>query len=300
MDVVLGQQVCDEGLVLSRNPVGQLAVGQVLAFAFEFGGHEDVDAVGLALHLLVDPAQLLIELLRGVGGTPEYAETARIRHGGHDVAAVAEGEQRKVDAVLLANGSLHVAAPLLNKLIRGPGTRRSPPLPKGRYTGRPTPEMLGVSRHHDHAGRLCNRRNKSVIQRCTLGNRVRSKDACRRQIEGQHPIGEGGKHTILEPSSEDLSLRRARSLLGHHTPLDLGDSHRRHKLIAHRHGRRPRLDRRITTTDPQGGHHVRVEDVSHRSGVRAVTGKRCGSNSISEPSSLLSMSTRVAADCSRA
>jgi len=53
--------------------------------------------------MLVDPAQLLLKLLGRERHTAENAEPARTRHRGDHVAAVAEGEQREVDAVLVTD-----------------------------------------------------------------------------------------------------------------------------------------------------------------------------------------------------
>jgi hypothetical protein len=49
----------------------------------------------------------LFELIGPDGHAAEDAEPARVGHRGHDVAAVAEGEKRKLDAVLVANLCLH-------------------------------------------------------------------------------------------------------------------------------------------------------------------------------------------------
>ena len=75
----------DEGL-----EVGQL---EVLALAHELLGHGEVDAVGFAADVLVDPGQLLLELLGAEGQRPEHAVAAGLRDGGDDVAAVREGEE---------------------------------------------------------------------------------------------------------------------------------------------------------------------------------------------------------------
>ncbi len=67
VDVVGGEQFVDEAAeVFGGDAVGELTERQVLALALEFGGHDDVHAVRLALHLLVDPGELLVELIGGV------------------------------------------------------------------------------------------------------------------------------------------------------------------------------------------------------------------------------------------
>src|SRR5690348_7476462 len=60
--------------------------------------HEDVDAVGLAVDMVVDPVELDFERLGREARATEYAEAAGPADGRDDVAAVAEGEQREVDS----------------------------------------------------------------------------------------------------------------------------------------------------------------------------------------------------------
>jgi hypothetical protein len=57
--------------------------------------------------VVVDPRQLLVELLRSERGGAEHAESDRIGHCGDDVAAVTEGEDRELDAEAVANGRMH-------------------------------------------------------------------------------------------------------------------------------------------------------------------------------------------------
>jgi hypothetical protein len=49
-------------------------------------------------------------LRRRVRGGAQHTEPARIGHGGDDVAAVAEREERELDTELLTNGRLHVTS----------------------------------------------------------------------------------------------------------------------------------------------------------------------------------------------
>ena len=72
-----------------------------------FVRHDDVDAVGLAVDVLVDPVQLDLELLGREGERAEHAEAAGLAHRGDDVAAVAEGEDRELDAELVADRCTH-------------------------------------------------------------------------------------------------------------------------------------------------------------------------------------------------
>jgi uncharacterized membrane protein len=57
--------------------------------------------------VVVDPAQLLLELIRSERHPAEDTEPTRIAHRGDDVTAVAEGEQRELDAELLADLCFH-------------------------------------------------------------------------------------------------------------------------------------------------------------------------------------------------
>jgi hypothetical protein len=47
--------------------------------------------------MLVDPPEIDFQALRGVGDGAQHAEATGIRHSGHDVAAMTEGEQGKFD-----------------------------------------------------------------------------------------------------------------------------------------------------------------------------------------------------------
>ena len=95
--MLLGDQLVEGGGV---EPGAPLHPGQLL-------GDEDVDAVRLPAHRLVDPAQLDVELLRAVDGGAEHAEPAAPGDGGHDVAAMAEGEDGVLDAELVADAGAH-------------------------------------------------------------------------------------------------------------------------------------------------------------------------------------------------
>src|SRR5207253_551146 len=71
-------------------------------------GHHDVDAVRLPADVLVDPAELDLERLgRREGERAEDAEAAGLAHRRHDVATVAEGEDRKLDAEGVAEAGAH-------------------------------------------------------------------------------------------------------------------------------------------------------------------------------------------------
>ena len=108
---MVAQDLLDELAVLLRDhrPQVSLELGGVeLAHALVLAGDHDVDAVGTVADVLVDPVELDLELLGTEPDRAEHAEPARLRHGGHDVAAVGEREDRELDAELLGHFGLHV------------------------------------------------------------------------------------------------------------------------------------------------------------------------------------------------
>ena len=109
VDAVLGQEGVEEPPVLlgdelgeggGAEPVALLHTGQLLR-------DEDVNAVGLPADGVVDPPQLDLELLGGERRRPEDPEAPAPGDGGHDVAAVAEGEDGILDAELIADAGAH-------------------------------------------------------------------------------------------------------------------------------------------------------------------------------------------------
>ena len=61
VDIVLLEQVGDEALVLPRHARPKLVRGRRLVLVLELVGNQHVNAVGLALDVIVDPAQLLLQ-----------------------------------------------------------------------------------------------------------------------------------------------------------------------------------------------------------------------------------------------
>ena len=108
--VVLGQELVDPVAVLLRDHLLELLAHPLrveLAGARVLRRHHDVDAVRLAVDVLVDPVQLDLELVGRERQRAEHAEAARLAHRGDDVAAVAEREDRQVDAEHFARTGLH-------------------------------------------------------------------------------------------------------------------------------------------------------------------------------------------------
>ena len=74
----------------------------------ELLGHREVDAVRLAVDVLVDPGELDLELVGAERERAEHPVAAGLADRGDDVAAVREGEERELDAELVADGGAHV------------------------------------------------------------------------------------------------------------------------------------------------------------------------------------------------
>src|SRR5690606_1443347 len=96
-DAVLTEQAGGELAVLLRDHRAELLLELRridLAHSLVFAGDDDVDAVGVLADVLVEPAQLDLELLRREADGAEHAETSRLADRRDDVATMAEGEDR--------------------------------------------------------------------------------------------------------------------------------------------------------------------------------------------------------------
>ena len=96
--VVVGDHGGELGLELDRVE---------LAHALVLAGDDDVDAVGVSPHVLVEPVELDLELLGGEADGAEDAEAAGVGDGRHHVAAVGEGEDGELDAEAVADVGVH-------------------------------------------------------------------------------------------------------------------------------------------------------------------------------------------------
>ena len=115
------EQVVDPLAVRRRDHLVELLFADVALILADVLGRDDgVDAVGLAVHVLVDPLELELELLRAVGHGSEHPEPAGAAHRGHDVAAMAKRKDGKLDPKSLTNLSLHA-----NTRKNRPSKRRS-------------------------------------------------------------------------------------------------------------------------------------------------------------------------------
>ena len=106
--VVLGEHLLDELPVPLRDHRRELLGRRLLAARADVvGRHDEVDAVRLAVDVVVDPVQLDLELLGGEREGAEDAEAAGAADRGDDVAAVREREDRELDAELVTDGCAH-------------------------------------------------------------------------------------------------------------------------------------------------------------------------------------------------
>jgi len=99
LDAVFLQQVFSEGAMFAGNPRLQAFPANVLlACGRNIFRDQHVEPIGLAVDVIVDPFQFLLDRFRRMRGGAEHAETAGAAYRCHHVAAMAEGQQRKFDA----------------------------------------------------------------------------------------------------------------------------------------------------------------------------------------------------------
>ena len=108
---VVGQQLTAEIQVFLRNHrlehLGELIGRHVRVHALVLIGDDDVDAIGVVTDVLVDPVQLDFELFGGESDGAQHAEATGLAHRDDDVPAVGEGENRELDAELVADRGVH-------------------------------------------------------------------------------------------------------------------------------------------------------------------------------------------------
>jgi hypothetical protein len=69
-----------------------------IAFAYIFLRHGEVHAIWLAPRMLIDPAELDLQLVRAERQCAQHAVAPCLADGGDDVATMAKGEQRELDS----------------------------------------------------------------------------------------------------------------------------------------------------------------------------------------------------------
>ncbi len=110
--VVAAQDVVEELLLGGGEELAHgIGVEAALLGARVVGGEEDVDAVAPAPGLLLDPGQVDVELVRGVGDRPQDSEPARLGDRRDHVPAMAEGQDGELHLEHLGDLGPHV--PLL-------------------------------------------------------------------------------------------------------------------------------------------------------------------------------------------
>jgi hypothetical protein len=112
---VVGEDLVDVVPVLLADVLPQLGtdvagVGEAGVAIDGLDRHHHVDAVGAAVDVLVDPLELQLELLGREGQRAEHPHATRVGHRGHDVATVAEGEDRVLDPEHLGQAVPHAGA----------------------------------------------------------------------------------------------------------------------------------------------------------------------------------------------
>ena len=105
--------------MLIRKQLAELAaIETALVGARELLRDQQVDPERLSLHLLLDPAEVDVELLGGVRDGTEDAAPACVGHRRDDVAAVAEAEDGDVDADQVSGRCAHRTILLVTVLPR--------------------------------------------------------------------------------------------------------------------------------------------------------------------------------------
>ena len=108
---MLGEYRFDVGLVFRWYSRLHFGGGESAFLAVQAGRYQQVDAIGISVDVVVEPAQLDIEGFRRVagatGGTPNPAGVA---HGGHHIATVAESEQRETRCLSMEQTLLFMGA----------------------------------------------------------------------------------------------------------------------------------------------------------------------------------------------
>ena len=112
LDAEAFHQVAGEVAMGLRHPGPEAVVGDA---GLPSGGHvlgdQDVQPVGFAPHLVVDPGKFPPHRFRRVAGRAQDAEAAGLAHRRHNVAAVAEGKEGKLDPQHVADRRFHGALP---------------------------------------------------------------------------------------------------------------------------------------------------------------------------------------------
>jgi hypothetical protein len=107
-NAVFLEEVAGEGAMFVRNPRLQAFPGDILlACGRNVLGDQHVEPIGLAVDVIVDPFQFLLDGFGRVRGGAEHAETSGAADGGNHVAAMAESQQGKFYTQHVADRRFH-------------------------------------------------------------------------------------------------------------------------------------------------------------------------------------------------
>src|SRR5205085_9985164 len=105
---VAAEDVVDERLLLGRQELADgIAVDAPLVGARVLGGEQEVEPVGPAVGLLLDPREVDLQLVGGMAHRTQAAEPTGVGDGRHHVPAMAEGQDRELHAQHVADSGLH-------------------------------------------------------------------------------------------------------------------------------------------------------------------------------------------------
>jgi hypothetical protein len=105
--VLLEQSVHETPMRIREQLIEPRGIQTSVITSHELRRHQDVDSVGEPPDFRLDPIELDLQLFGQEPGDSEYAETARLRHGGHDVAAVAERKEGELDSDQISQRCIH-------------------------------------------------------------------------------------------------------------------------------------------------------------------------------------------------
>jgi len=108
INVVLLENIGSEILVPLRHSGANGIRIESIILAFKLVGHDQVNAVRLAVDVRIDPREFFFQPVRRKGYGAEHAHAACLGDGHHDVAAMGEGDERKLDAQHVADWGIHV------------------------------------------------------------------------------------------------------------------------------------------------------------------------------------------------
>ena len=92
------QQIANIGPVFWRDARFELRRRRRLTFGDNLVGNKQIDTIGLAVHMFVDPVEFNFQAFRCMADRPQHAKAAGVGYRRDDIPAVGEGEQWKFNA----------------------------------------------------------------------------------------------------------------------------------------------------------------------------------------------------------